>query len=133
MIENTLTIALPSLIHRIGGESVKKAKDIALECGCELKRVRRSRNWQVVGDAVTLIKLIEKLKAADAESMYYLNRKIEEQLSIYHSKLEPRETLEEQLKTLVIQNPSITLAELMQQTNCSITEARVARFEADVF
>ncbi|MGF1683236.1 ribosome recycling factor family protein [Photobacterium minamisatsumaniensis] len=130
MIENTLTIALPSLIHRIGGESVKKAKDIALECGCELKRVRRSRNWQVVGDAVTLAKLTEQLKAADAEAMYYLNRKIDEKLSIYHCKLEP---LEEQLKTLVVQNPNITLAELMQQTNCSITEARVARFEADAF
>ncbi|EKG2506605.1 ribosome recycling factor, partial [Vibrio vulnificus] len=47
--EQLVVIALPSLIHRIGGEMTKHLKSVAADHGCELKRVRRSRHWQISG------------------------------------------------------------------------------------
>ncbi|ELV8662002.1 ribosome recycling factor, partial [Vibrio vulnificus] len=52
--EQLVVIALPSLIHRIGGEMTKHLKSVAAEHGCELKRVRRSRHWQIFGEALAL-------------------------------------------------------------------------------
>lgn len=74
-----ITISLPSLIHRLGGENAKKAKMLARE---------------------------------------------------YQEQLEPKSA---KLVRLVKQNPSITLAELMHITHCTIAEARTARFNADSF
>ncbi|MEF1339629.1 ribosome recycling factor family protein, partial [Vibrio rotiferianus] len=54
MKDTTITIPLPSLIHRIGGDNAKRAKAIAVEKKCELKRIRRSRNWQITGEALDL-------------------------------------------------------------------------------
>lgn len=130
MIDKTITTPLPSLIHRMGSDNTKKAKLVALECGCEIKRIRRSRNWQVVGDEHSFKKLSERLRLSEPETMQFLIRKIDERLTTYNDKLE---RIEDKLKRLVIQNSSITLAELMQITNCSITEARFARFDADSF
>jgi tRNA(Phe) wybutosine-synthesizing methylase Tyw3 len=130
MIDKTITTPLPSLIHRMGSDNTKKAKLVALECGCEIKRIRRSRNWQIIGDEYTCKKLSERLRLSEPEAMQFLIRKIDEKLAAYNDKLE---RIEDKLKKLVIQNPNITLAELMLITNCSITEARFARFDADVF
>lgn len=130
MIDKTITTPLPSLIHRMGSDNTKKAKLVALECGCEIKRIRRSRNWQIIGDEYTCKKLSERLRFSDPDAMQFLIRKIDEKLATYNDKLE---RIEDKLKKLVIQNPNITLAELMQITNCSITEARLARFDADSF
>ncbi|MGF1717137.1 ribosome recycling factor family protein [Photobacterium chitinilyticum] len=128
MMENIIITHLPALIHRVGGDNVKKAKLVALDCDCELKRVRRSRHWQVAGDACALNKFLDRLRISDYESMQFLIRKIDERLTEYNDKLEP---LEGRLKRLVLEAPNITLAELMQVTNCSIAEARLARFNAD--
>lgn len=127
--EDKLIIHLPSLIHRIGGDNVKKAKLIAKENGCELKRVRRSRNWQVSGEPCAQRKLSDSLNFSEPEAFQYLIRKIDERLVIINENSESRE---EQLKKLVFENPNITLAELMAMTNCSIAEARLARFEVDL-
>ncbi|HDY8178707.1 TPA: ribosome recycling factor, partial [Vibrio vulnificus] len=35
--EQLVVIALPSLIHRIGGETTKHLKSVAADHGCELK------------------------------------------------------------------------------------------------
>lgn len=127
--EDKLIIHLPSLIHRIGGDNVKKAKLIAKEYGCELKRVRRSRNWQVSGELCAQRKLSDNLNLSEPEAFQYLIRKIDERLVSINENSESRE---EQLKKLVFENPNITLAELMVMTNCSIAEARLARFEVDL-
>ena len=47
MNSRNLSIPLPSLIHRIGSDHAKRAKAIAAEKKCEMKRIRRSRNWQI--------------------------------------------------------------------------------------
>ncbi|CAM2774084.1 ribosome recycling factor family protein [Vibrio mytili] len=126
---NTLTIPLPSLIHRIGGEHAKRAKVIAVEKGCELKRIRRSRNWQISGEALNLKRVLDHLSVEESEAFGFMISKLEVGLSAHQDKLEP---LEEKLVRLVLQNSNITLAELMAETNCTIAQARSARFEAEL-
>lgn len=125
-----ITILLPSLIHRIGGDSVKHAKTVALQCDCELKRVRRSRNWQLLGLAVQVQLFSMQLKAVNREAFRYLIQKIDTGLLGHADKLE---SLEDKLKRLIIQNPNITLNELIQLTDCTIAEARVARFNSELY
>ena len=82
-----IIIALPSLIHRIGSETAKQAKAMALQYECELKRVRRSRNWRVTGDVIKIQTYSAQLKAHQMMShklnkqgdgeFHYLIRKIE--------------------------------------------------------
>jgi hypothetical protein len=133
-----IIIALPSLIHRIGSQTAKQAKIMALQCECELKRVRRSRNWRVTGDAIKVQTYAAQLKAHQTISQklnkpgdgefHYVIKKIETALLGHADKLE---TLEAKLTRLITQTPSITLSELVLLTHCTEAEARVARFEAD--
>lgn len=129
MKSTKITISLPSLIHRIGGEQAKRAKAVAMEIGCELKRVRRSRNWQVSGEALDLKRFQEHIKAEESEELRFLINKLEVGLTAHQDKLEP---LEAKLVRLVLQSPNVTLAELMAETNCTIAQARAARFEAEM-
>lgn len=129
MNSTKLTIQLPSLIHRIGGEHAKLAKVVAEERGCELKRIRRSRHWMVTGDALDLKRFLDHIKAEQSEAFGFVINKMEVGLAAHQDKLEP---LEAKLVRLVLQTPNITLAELMAETNCTIAQARAARFEAEV-
>ncbi|WP_119967615.1 MULTISPECIES: ribosome recycling factor family protein [Shewanella] len=130
MHKDAITISLPSLIHRIGRESVNQAKVIAVEHHCELKRVRRSRNWTLVGEAIKVQSFNSQLNSVSQESFAYLSKKISAALIVHADKLEP---LEAKLIRLITETPSITLAELIQQTQCTEVQARTARFEADTW
>lgn len=131
-MNDDITISLPSLIHRIGREAVKQAQAIATQYDCELKRVRRSRNWCIVGAAVKIQSCTAHLQAEQrlmADGAFrYLIQKLESALLQYADKLEP---LDAKLIRLITDNPAITLGELMQLTQCTVTEARLARFQAD--
>jgi len=141
MIED-ITISLPSLIHRIGREAVKQAQDVAKQYHCELKRVRRSRNWGLSGEATKIqsftvhLKTVQlkqrQLKAAQLQregaEFRYLIQKIETALLDHTDKLEP---LEAKLARLITDTPNITLSELMHITDCTMAEARAARFHVD--
>ncbi|MGR5275744.1 RRF family protein [Vibrio rotiferianus] len=129
MTDKIISIPLPSLIHRIGGDHAKRAKVIAAEKKCELKRIRRSRNWQITGEALDLKAFLDYIRAEEAEPMRFMISKIEVGLTKHSDKLEP---LEAKLVRLVSENPNITLAELMSETNCTIAQARTARFEAEM-
>lgn len=136
-MNDDISISLPSLIHRIGREAVKQAQAIATQYDCELKRVRRSRNWCMVGEAIKIQScsahlqseplLAQQLIANDGQ-FGYLIKKLETALLQHADKLEP---LDAKLIRLIADNPAITLGELMQLTQCTITEARLARFQAD--
>ena len=121
-----ITIMLPSLIHRIGRENVTQAQTLAKSYGCQLKRVRRSRNWQICGGAIDIQSFIKQL--VNFEGFRYLTQKIETALLQHSDKLE---SIDAKLIRLIDNNPSITLAELMELTQCTITEARLARFQTD--
>ncbi|EHU9516877.1 ribosome recycling factor family protein [Vibrio vulnificus] len=126
--EQLVVIALPSLIHRIGGELTKHLKSVAAEHGCELKRVRRSRHWQISGEALALQAFYDQVRRLEGDSASYLVKKMQLALASHSEKLEP---LEDKLQRLVMENPAITLAELMSQTHCSLSQARSARFSAE--
>ncbi|HAS8118797.1 TPA: ribosome recycling factor [Vibrio vulnificus] len=126
--EQLVVIALPSLIHRIGGEVTKHLKSVAADHGCELKRVRRSRHWQISGEALALQAFYDQVRRLEEDSTSYLVKKMQLALASHSEKLEP---LEDKLQRLVMENPAITLAELMSQTHCSLSQARSARFSAE--
>lgn len=69
----------------------------------------------------------EQLLMSDG-SFRYLIQKLESALLQHADKLEP---LDAKLIRLITDNPAITLGELMQLTQCTVTEARLARFQAD--
>ncbi len=124
-----ICISLPSLIHRIGREAVKQAQGLALQYQCELKRVRRSRNWSLTGQAREIQSFIATLKACvDAEKFHYLLKKGEAALLQHGDKLEP---LDAKLVRLLAENPNLTLGELMALTDCTLAQARLARFQFD--
>ncbi|MCL1146852.1 ribosome recycling factor family protein [Shewanella marinintestina] len=133
MIER-ITIALPSLIHRIGREPVKLAQSVAKQWGCELKRVRRSRNWGLTGEALQVQSFTRQLKAMQLTmskaEFAYLIKKLDAGLLNHADKLE---SLEDKLARFIRQEPNITLAELIHLTGCTMTEARTARFNADAW
>ncbi|EHK2774925.1 TPA: ribosome recycling factor [Vibrio vulnificus] len=126
--EQLVVIALPSLIHRIGGELTKHLKSVAADHGCELKRVRRSRHWQISGEALALQAFYDQVRRLEEDSASYLVKKMQLVLASHSEKLEP---LEDKLQRLAMENPAITLAELMSQTHCSLSQARSARFSAE--
>lgn len=123
-------IPLPSLIHRIGGESCKHAKATAAQHQCELKRIRRSRNWQITGASADLTTLLTALQAEQNQAFEYLINKLKSGLLALNDKPESKA---EQLASLIKQQPDITLNELMAATNCTMAEARVARFYSQDF
>ncbi|MCU8013140.1 ribosome recycling factor family protein [Shewanella sp. SM74] len=131
-MNDDISISLPSLIHRIGREAVKQAQAIAAQYDCELKRVRRSRNWCIVGAAIKIQSCTARLQAEQLlmtdGAFRYLIQKLESALLQHADKLEP---LDAKLIRLITDNPAITLGELMQLTQCTVTEARLARFQAD--
>ncbi|WP_281213254.1 ribosome recycling factor family protein [Shewanella insulae] len=127
-MNEAIVIALPSLIHRIGREQVIQAQILAVEFGCSLKRVRRSRNWQLTGGAVDVQSFTLALKQRQPAMAPYLIAKLEAGLLPHADKLEP---LSVKLVRMIRETPGITLGELMEQTQCSIIEARQARFDAD--
>lgn len=125
-----ICIQLPSLVHRIGGEQVKQAKAMALELRCELKRIRRSRHWQLEGQSGSVMDLLIILRQSHAEPMAFLIKKIDESLIATQTKPESKVAI---LERLISNNPDITLTDLMLQTDCTMAEARHARFTSDSF
>lgn len=117
-------ISLPSLIHRIGRDQVDSIREMAVEHGCMLKRIRRSRNWQVEGCYFSLRTLISELAKGDSLKFQYVIKKLSEAIA----NIEPPRTIEQQLADLIKKNPNITLNELVAETGCEISQARQVRF-----
>lgn len=128
-IDQSITVALPSLIHRVGGETAQSVKQLALKHECELKRVRRSRHWQMSGDALNIQSLCSEL-TQQPEKVLFIIKKLNLALQLHQDKLE---SPTDRLKRLLTENPNMTLSELMEMTHCSVAEARRARFDVDEF
>jgi len=119
------TVILPSLIHRIGREQAKLIGTIAIEHGCLINRIRRSRNWQAKGSYDNLQALLRTLQHQDSLT----NRFVINKLTTLLEKIEPPLTIEQQLAQLLANNPNITLNEMMTITQCNVSQARLARFK----
>ncbi len=123
-----LTVRLPSLIQKIGRERVREMRRIALGYQCELKRIRRSRHWQICGQCLDLKKLAKDSFFFDGESAFHIRNTLISATQQHQESIEP---LERRLLSLIRIRPDITLSELMERTDCSIQEARKARFLAE--
>lgn len=148
-MSDKISISLPSLIHRIGRAAVKQAQIFAKQHDCELKRVRRSRHWCLIGEAVAIQAYCQQLvteqltgvsvttavtplsqSSGQPQTQYrFLIQKLAAALLQNADKLE---SLESKLARLIAANPNVTLAELMQLTQCTIAEARLARFNREI-
>jgi hypothetical protein len=128
MNDDILTVSLPALIHRIGSNNLKQTRVIALALKCELKRVRRSRNWQLIGTVSDLSGLSNELSQPNNNDLHWLINKINQVINHYSHQASPPF---EQLTQLIHSRPDITLAELMALTDCSLAEVRTARFDAE--
>ncbi|MZI93055.1 ribosome recycling factor [Vibrio sp. CAIM 722] len=128
MTETTLTIPLPSLIHRIGGMQTKALKMVATQHQCELKRVRRSRNWQLQGEALHIEQFYRQCQQQSPDTLKFVINKIAPVLAQNQTLLEP---LADKLQRLLREQPNLTLSELMAQTQCTVQQARQARFAVE--
>ncbi|OLQ91871.1 hypothetical protein BIY21_12710 [Vibrio ponticus] len=127
MDSERISVSLPSFIHRVGREQANLTRGLAAELGCELKRVRRSRNWQLLGEYHQIHALLLALRSLDSLKYKFTIGKLDTVLA----QIEPPLTIEQQLAKLLETNPNITLAEMMEVTSCTLSEARTARFEND--
>ncbi|WP_086981353.1 ribosome recycling factor family protein [Vibrio aphrogenes] len=123
-----LIITLPSLIHRIGGEPCQHAKSLAHSMHCQLKRIRRSRHWQITGIPEDLHAFQEVLQQEPNPKFHYLITKLQQGLA--QASPEP-DSKAKQLATLIEQQPDITLSELMEKTKCTLSEARIIRGQVE--
>jgi len=132
IVKNTEPIMtyLPSLLHRMDGASVKKAKRIIVDHGGVLKRIRRSRHWQLTCHVAALRKIVVMLITEYPEEMHFLINKINQQLAACEHL---QETDVDRLHRLMEKNPNMTLVELIRLTGCTIAEVRAARFALQQF
>ncbi len=107
----------------MGGENVKQLKQTAAQFQCELKRVRRSRNWQLSGKVETLDEFAQQVKGQQVvqDSPFFIEKVL--------AGIRPhqQQSMPDRLAQLITDNPAITLAEMMEKTGCTIAQARLAR------
>ncbi|WP_394131372.1 ribosome recycling factor family protein [Shewanella maritima] len=132
-MSKVISIHLPSLLRKMGQHNLGVLKQAAILHHCHITRVRRSRNWQIEGDVHCLAELasylsVEQLNLTEQSALDSFTKKLSAGLTPYADYLIPLST---RLVQLIRQNPAITLNELMSLTQCSESQARTARFEAD--
>ena len=105
------SVPLNSFVHRVSDKSQVMAH--AAECGCQLKRVRRSRNWLLVAQEHQLVEL---------KTM--LTHEKDGWIAIAIDKVLPKPVV--CLASQLAATPSMTVAQLVMESGCSMAEARRA-------
>ncbi|PME32032.1 hypothetical protein BCV39_05335 [Vibrio sp. 10N.286.55.E10] len=105
------SVPLNSFVHRVSDKGQVMAN--AAECGCQLKRVRRSRNWLLVAQEDQLV-----------EFKTMLTHEKDGWIVIAIDKVLPKPVV--CLASLLAATPSMTVAQLVMESGCSMAEARRA-------
>ena len=105
------SVPLNSFVHRVSDKSQVMAS--AIECGCQLKRVRRSRNWLLVAQEHQLIEF--KALLTDEKDGW---------IAIAIDKVLPKPVV--CLASLLEATPTMTVAQLVMESGCSMAEVRRA-------
>jgi len=106
-------INLPSLLRKVIKAYALKAG--IRDCGCELYRIGRSRNWQLKATFEQLEKIIEFILISEEPSWQWLASYLASQ----------RQTLShDELIRIAKIKPDITVNQLMARTDCTIAQAR---------
>ncbi|KHD23847.1 hypothetical protein NM09_15155 [Vibrio caribbeanicus] len=106
-----LSITLNSFVHRVGDKSAVLA--LACQLNCQLKRIRRSRHWQLTGEEDALRTLMTLL---DSEANLWIIKAIEKHLPA--PSITPEQLLEN--------NPTMSVSQLVSESGCSLAQAREA-------
>ncbi len=106
-------ITLPSLLRRVINSN--KLKTLVRTQGGELKRIGRSRNWQLKATFEQLEIIITAIEQSDESTWQWLAPHLAKQ----------RKNLSfDMLLAIATDKPNITVSELMMRTDCTIVEAR---------
>lgn len=111
-----VSIQLNSFVHRIANKEqfVRSAK----ASGLQLKRIRRSRHWQLSGTE----ELLSAFNLTLQEPDFWVKAAIDKGLPI----IEPEEKSLDDLVLILTSQPSMTLTLLMEESGCSMIDARLA-------
>jgi hypothetical protein len=106
-------INIPSLLRRVIKAYALKAG--IRDCGCELYRIGRSRNWQLKASFGQIEQAIDFIQLSEEPSWQWLAIHLMNQ----------RQTLShDELIRIAKLKPDITVNQLMARTDCTIAEAR---------
>ncbi|SEG68188.1 ribosome recycling factor family protein [Vibrio hangzhouensis] len=103
-----ITVRLNSFVHRV--EDKTRVMDCARAHQCQLKRIRRSRNWTLSGEKDQLVAF------AISAGVGWISIAIDKALADYKSPIQ----------RVLERNPEVTIAELIHESGCSLVEARAA-------
>ncbi|MCL9774916.1 ribosome recycling factor family protein [Vibrio methylphosphonaticus] len=103
-----VTIRLNSFVHRV--DDKQRLIELAGSLKCQLKRIRRSRNWTLIGQPQSLTRF------ALESDVGWIAVAVDKVLAEYKSPIQ--QVLEK--------NPDVTVAELMHESGCTLKEARKA-------
>lgn len=106
-------IILPSFLRRTMKAYALKAH--IRDTGCELSRIGRSRNWNLIGGKQQVLSVVNLIEASEEESWQWLAKFLRKQQESF--------TYEE-LMIIAKQNTGITVNQLMARTDCTIAQAR---------
>ena len=108
-----ITITLPSFLRRVLKAYALKAQ--IRQLGCQLNRIGRSRNWQLVASTKQINDVILLIESANEDSWLWLAKYLRDQ----HKQLSYDAIL-----AIAKHQPSISVNELMAKTDCTIEQAR---------
>lgn len=110
-----LDIQLNSFVRRIN--QANQLKTLIKSTGATITRKGRSRNWLLQGDWPQLKSIIEQAQLIDEPSWQWVIKTLQS--------YQPKPQMAE-LVDIIKNNPSITLQQLISQTDCTLVEARKA-------
>jgi len=112
----TVALKLNRFLHRI--DSKNAMIELADQCGCQLKRIRRSQNWLLTGNPSQLVEISHQLRL-----------KKEKWISEAIDKALPKPCID--LAEIIKANTAMTVNQLIADTGCTLSEARTAIDQAE--
>jgi len=102
--------------------------DFFTQYGCSIKRIRRSKNWLLTGKQNELVEINKQLQHGfldnkDCKKVIWIAEAINEAL--------PKPNFD--LVTIIQTNPDMTINRLIEETGCTLIEARAALDKSEDF
>jgi hypothetical protein len=113
-----ISIKLNNFLHRIDCKATMI--ELTTQHCCSLKRIRRSKNWLLMGNQNQLVEISNQLRQ---EKALWIAQTIDKAL--------PKPTFS--LTLIMKSNPEMTVNRLITETGCTLIEARYAIDNAEGF
>jgi hypothetical protein len=109
------SLQLNSFVRRSRNTDTLKA--LIIECGADLSRKGRSRNWRLTISLIQSKILVGQIYQSDEPSWLWLAKLLSELKGSYDQSM---------LVEIARSSPSISVSELISKTDCSASDARQA-------